>query len=328
MQIGEHWAYRPQPKGTFHEVRIVAFGQKRPPRVRVQFVDDVWEDEKRWVPPTRLEVPWAGVEGLIEYNAAIERIASYYDASATEQVAMERVFFTLIDLERVADDVRRRPDGATRIYDVEALSRQTGIPADDFTTHPDVLRDRDGSLLVPWPLTKRIAKAVAAREPEPLMKWIREQESRIKIESVTGHEAPAWITGESFHVTGERLLEYYESTTRPEIDCLMGWIDGGEAWKGRDLEEARAELSRVGDIAMRAVFELKRLRSNRNADALLQELLDPLSVEVKKTGYMTTRDRDQMLKLATRYRWSLVDEATSEPSPTQKPHNSPQSNGN
>jgi hypothetical protein len=57
MDIGEHWAYRPQTKGPFHEVRIVAFGQKRPPRVRVQFVDDEWEDEKRWVPPARLEVP-------------------------------------------------------------------------------------------------------------------------------------------------------------------------------------------------------------------------------------------------------------------------------
>jgi hypothetical protein len=105
----------------------------------------------------------------------------------------------------------------------------------------------------------------------------------------------------------------------------MDWIGGGELWKGRDLEEARAELSRVGDIAMRAVFELKRLRSNRNADALLQELLDPLSVEVRQTGYITTQERDQMLRRATRYRWTLVDEPESDGSP-QKPHNSPQLN--
>jgi len=328
MEIGERWAYRPQTKGPFHEVRIIALGQKRPPRIRVQFIDDAWEDEKRWVSPARLEVPWAGVDAFVEYNAAIDRIASYYDASEAEQEAMERVFFTLIDLEHVADDVRRRPDGATRIYDLDALSSQTGLTATDFTDHPDVLRDRDGSLLVPWPLTLRIAKAVAQREPEPLMKWIRKQEELIKIESVTGHEAPAWITGESFHVTGERLLEYYESTTRPQIECLMDWIGAGEPWKGRDLEEARAELSRVGDIALRAVFELKRLRSNRNADALLQELLDPLSVEVRQTGYITSRERDQMLKRATRYRWTLVVEPDLEASAPRKPHNSPQSNAN
>jgi hypothetical protein len=328
MEIGERWAYRPQTTGKFHEVKILAFGLKRPPRIRIQFIEDEWEDEKRWVPPARLEVPWAGVDGLIEYNAAIKRLTSYYEASEAEQAAMERVFFTLIDLERVADDVRRRPDGATRIYDLDALADQTGIPASDFTNHPDVLRDRDGSLLVPWPLTLRIAKAVAERQPEPLMKWIRKQEELIKIESVTGHEAPAWITGESFHVTGERLLEYYESTTRPQIECLMVWIGAGEPWKGRDLEEARAELSRVGDIALRAVFELKRLRSNRNADALLQELLDPLSVEVRQTGYITTRERDQMLKRATRYRWTLVDEPELKDAAPQKPHNSPQSKAN
>jgi hypothetical protein len=225
---------------------------------------------------------------------------------------MERVFFTLIDLEHVADNVRRRPDGATRIFDLAALSSQTGIPVSELTNHPDVLSDRDGSLLVPWPLTLRIAKAVAGREPEPLVKWIRKKENLIEIESVTGHEAPSWITGESFHVTGERLLEYYESTTRPEIECLMDWIGAGEPWKGRDVGEARAELSRVGEIALRAILELKRLRSNRNADALLQELLDPLSVEVRKFGYVSTRDRDQMLKRATRYRWTLVDEPQSD----------------
>jgi hypothetical protein len=101
---------------------------------------------------------------------------------------MERVFFTLVDLEGVADNVRRRPDGATRIYDLDALSSQSGIPVENFTTHPDALRDRDGSLLVPWPLTLRIAKSIASRQPKLLMKWIRKEEKLIQIESVTGHE--------------------------------------------------------------------------------------------------------------------------------------------
>jgi hypothetical protein len=32
-------------------VRIIAIGQKRLLRIRVQFVDDAWEDEKRWYLP-------------------------------------------------------------------------------------------------------------------------------------------------------------------------------------------------------------------------------------------------------------------------------------
>jgi hypothetical protein len=43
MEEGEHWAYRSNRIGKFAEVTIKAIGTKRPPRVKILWVDDTYE---------------------------------------------------------------------------------------------------------------------------------------------------------------------------------------------------------------------------------------------------------------------------------------------
>lgn len=54
MDVGEKWAYRSSRRGRFHPVVILSIGTK----ARIEFEEDSYEGERRWVPRSRLEVPW------------------------------------------------------------------------------------------------------------------------------------------------------------------------------------------------------------------------------------------------------------------------------
>lgn len=295
MEVGEHYAYRPGTSGTFHEAVLLAIGVKRPPRVRIRLVGDEWEGEDRWVSPARLEVLWANIVEYRKADLALKRLLAVPGPSKAEWEAATQVYLCSPEIDPAIDLHSYGSRGIAVIRDADLLSEATGLTVSNLLSHPETIRDESG-ISVPWPITELIVRALALRRPDRILKYVRERNREVQIESVVGREVPAWVTGTAFRIDGERVLADYEERVKPELDQLLAWVGEETATPLRTLEEAQAELSRVGEIAQRAIFELKRLRSNRLADGLLAELLDP---------------QPRAMNSSTRYRWVLSNEDES-----------------
>jgi len=315
MEIGEYWAYRPRTTGPFHEARVLAIGTKRPPRVRIELVDETWEGDRRWVSPARLEVRWPELE---EYKAADDAYVALKNASTASSLEHETAHnvFRLID-EEIAVLSWQGAWGVTHISDMGRLVAFTGVSEAVLRSHPASVQT-ESSLDVPWPITEQIIIATARRYPEPLFRHIREEELKIQLESVTGWTVPAWASrsGQEYQTTGTEALQRYEERIRPGLDLLRDWMGKDIEAHHRSLVEAQEELSRVGSIALRAIGALRRLRSTQTAGAYLEELQDPVPAG-RLSGYGATPiEQEIATQWAPRYRWFEVDDA-GEPIPRE-----------
>ena len=78
FRVGESWAYRvARGSNSFHEARVLSAGQGRPPRVRIELVDDRWQGERRWVSPARLEVRWDDRHEYIELDRKARAVSAW-----------------------------------------------------------------------------------------------------------------------------------------------------------------------------------------------------------------------------------------------------------
>jgi hypothetical protein len=211
-----------------------------PRRVRIELLGDEWQGERRWVSAARLEVLWGDRHDYIELDRKIRALSSW-NPSRLDRRTAEHIFIKLIPLEIA--EFNADSAGTTTVYDVPALAQLTGLSQDDIRTGPAFMQDQQ--LLVPWPTTESIGRAVAARHPHRLLTEIEQEEREANVRVLRGVTLVD-ENGDEHVLSPEDARARFEQRQKPHLDKLRDWI-GFE--RAEDLLERRELLVRLGTTA-------------------------------------------------------------------------------
>lgn len=269
MDVGENWAYRPTRRGLhLDEVVVRKIGQTT--RVQVAFIAEDHEGKVEWVERRCLESPWAQRENYLEsltVSMAVER-APRPSTHEREAADLVRIFVPHANL------IHLYARGMSQIDEIGEVLDRSGLKIEDLTAWPCI--EGDGTLTVTWATAQCILEALTAKCPDALLDYLDKREREAREEAVFGYHGPAiWDKKKWLDIPGEQLAASFAEHEEPVHALLRQWIGAEESTYRLDLRQAREELSRVGDIAQRAIRDLRQLRSNRTAAALESELLDP-----------------------------------------------------
>jgi hypothetical protein len=213
MEPGENWAYRARAVDDLVEVKVLRLGTKKPPRVLVHFLDDHFEGREDWVPPARLKVIWSGVE---EYVARERHWAAVSGAFPVADTAGEYAAGHVIEeyLDRELAGVQYgSAAGVCSIYDVAGLARFLDVDAAQLTSHPLAFSDGE-ALVVPWPITELIARRVAQRNPEPILRHVAKDETAYRYKLMHGEASPHSRNG---HIEADFFAEHIDAPLSPAL---------------------------------------------------------------------------------------------------------------
>lgn len=233
---------------------MLAVDERKPPKVRIELVADDWRGERRWVPPSRLEVRWDGRHEYIEFDRKLRAVTAWRPSRLDRRTA-DHVFIALVPLEIA--EFNADSAGTSAVHDVPALARLAGLTQDELRAEPAFLHDHE--LTVPWPTTERIGRAVAARYPTKLLSRI-EREEREANENALHGVTLTDLEGEDHHLGPVDVRERFEQRQRPYLDKLREWI-GVE--RAADLLERRELLVRLGKVAAVATEALDVLEPSQ-----------------------------------------------------------------
>ena len=269
---GEAWAYRARQADALVEVVAMKIGSRRPFRVLVGFVDPSFEGLEEWVPPARLKVPWAEVEAF----EAKERRWAAVLALFTEDHEREADAAGIVFERLIPDEVARvwdyRADGVVAIDDVVALAQLLGF--DPVELHDPVSFVEDGHLIVPWPVTRRIAMRATGLTPDPIMQYVEHEEADARHEATYGRVYRQ--RGGPTHIEPEICISIDEEHGAPVRGILRSWCGAEAVDRWDELRELRLEVLRLGELVQAAADELRRHDARREADDIVQRLGIPV----------------------------------------------------
>lgn len=268
LVVGQRWAYRRGARESATCVEVRRLGTSRPPRVRVVFLDDVYEGREEWVPPGRLQTGW---ERVGEWQAREDRWAAAQALSepaidSTEETAAGWVFDTLYN-PGTARRLHGRNDGIVVIHDSDRLMADLG-PRSSILEDPAVFTD-DDAVIAPWPVTYELACVLARTFADRLLPELDREEREAEHECRWG-----WMGG-SHYVSPEACAQV-EQEYRPARALVRAWC-GAEARERQDeLVALRDEVMRLGGLLERAITALRHAGAVKSADGLERELGVPV----------------------------------------------------
>lgn len=271
LAVGQRWAYRQGARGTVACVEVTRVGTSRPARVRVRFVADEYEGREEWVPPTRLKARWEHVaewQAREDRWAAVREISQHIDRTA-EDDALWRVLDALPDW-RYGHAGMGRTAGILTISDVDGLVADLGIERRAIDD-PVAFIDDDGSLVVPWRVTRQVVQALARKHADRVLADVAQEERDILRKSTWGY------------MDGSRLIRpeicaEVAQESEPARQLVREWC-GTEARERRDeLQALRAEVGRLGELVERAITALANTGDNQSARELERDLGVPVEV--------------------------------------------------
>lgn len=273
---GESWAYRARQIDDVVEVEVLKFGSQRPARVLVRFVDERFEGRQEWVPPARLKVRWAAVDAFREREAQWQRIFNLgvgFDDPG--EGAATQVFDALIDSDIARMEYREA--GACRISDSQRLSELTGLDASLWTQCQDSFHD-GGDLVVPWPVTVKIAAAAARSDPTPLLGAVQDEENEARYHAIHGHRYTGRRGNPDHVIPADICIKVDNEHGRPRRAILRKWCGAEAIDRYDELVELRKEIHRVGRVAEAAITALRKAGSKQEADHLARQLGIPVEM--------------------------------------------------
>lgn len=311
MNIGEVWAYRSTLQGRFHPVRILDLGTK----ARVEFEEPKYEGERRWVPRTRLVVIWADVESHVAIEQQWRNVGA--DAVDKNEFRAAEVAFGELIPEQLADLRYDGYKGVADVTDIGALSVFVSLPVEQLSTRPAFV-DQDG-WHIPWGTTLAVARTATAMYPDKIFAYIDGLRSKFRSPLILGEDAENIVTGEEYRRSPQKVQEMYAKWDAPIISILHAWIGTDRVVERTDLDGLRRELTRVGDVANRAISALQA-RSKREGQSYRDELEDQL-LPFDFESMLTDEQRQVALAEVREYFWRNQQSAAS-PQEPQQPANS------
>lgn len=276
LQLGQAWAYRARQTDDLVQVEVLKVGTQRPARVLVRFVGDDYEGRQEWVPPVRLKVLWEAVDTYRKREVEWDRIhALGPGVDDPGERAAEEVFEMLID--SAIARMEYREGGACRISDSERLAGSTGLTPETWNQSPEAFHE-DDELVVPWPVTKEIAAAMARRNPTPLLEAVENEENRERYRAIHGQIYRGRGGRPDDVISAEVCRQVDSEHGKPRRAIIRSWCGAEMVARYDELAELRKEIHRVGNIAEEAITALRQAGRKHEADHLARKLGTPVDI--------------------------------------------------
>lgn len=252
MEMGEHWAYRARPKelgGAVRRVEIVRVGGPgRSGWIHVRFLDGDDAGLQEWVNPTSLVAPWADADVFRADDAGVLALAeaSRHVQGSTEFEAARMI----LGFVRPKNRLRLRRGvvdaGVLELVRLDDTAPLVGMDAVELRADPMVYEKSDGSCLIGWPVTERVARQVAGRLADEILPEVDRKQQSIEQERTQS----SWY---SYSRRDDRKLDAEEAVLR----TVRAWCGEDKADRYDELVALRAEVIRLGGLVERAVKALR-----------------------------------------------------------------------
>jgi hypothetical protein len=280
VDVGEIWAYREKAGAQATPVRIDLIGRSTPLRVRVLFLDDVFEGRETWVPASKLVSYWSALERHDANRAAL--------AALVQQGKPDDPLSTAIDVVeqrflRHGSFVHTRSAewGLLTMTRPDLVARDAQLGIDDVTQGAWW---HDALCTVPLPTTTRIMTALARVNAQAVLRYVEEEDER-----ETRKMARGGVHGKTY-ISPEVSASVYEEYTGPFLEILRSWA-------GEDSSRARDEVTRWKTQAWTLYTLLAEtidgLRRDGNEDAAWR-LHKKLYPEARRRTWVSTRELERV----------------------------------
>ncbi|MGW0711582.1 PE-PGRS family protein [Streptomyces sp. NPDC002643] len=252
MEIGEHWAYRPQPKelgGAVRQVEIVRVGgSRRSGWIHVRFLEGDDADLQEWVNPVSLVALWAEVETFRADDAAELALveASRHVRGSTDFEAARMILGFIRPKNRLR--VRRTvaDAGVLELSRLDETAPLIGLDAAELRGDAMVYENRHGMCLAGWPITERVARLVAGRLADEILPEVDRKQQGIEQERAQS----SWY---SYSRRDDRKLDAEAAVLR----TVRAWCGEDKADRYDELVALRAEVIRLGELVEKAAKALR-----------------------------------------------------------------------
>ncbi|QJT03124.1 PE-PGRS family protein [Streptomyces asoensis] len=252
MEMGEHWAYRAQPKelgGAVRQVEIVRVGgPRRSGWIHVRFLEGDDADLQEWVSPGSLVAPWAEVDTFraddVAELALVE--ASRHVRGSTDFEAARMILGFVRPKNRVRLRRTVADAGVLELSRLDETAPLIGIDVAELRGDAMVYENRHGVCLAGWRVTERIARHVASRLADEILPEVDRKQQDIEQERAQ----PSWY---SYSRRDERKLDAEAAVLR----TVRAWCGEDKAERYDELVALRAEVIRLGELVDKAVKALR-----------------------------------------------------------------------
>lgn len=271
MGPGESWGYRARARDPLVEVRVLRLGTSKPPRVLVVFVDDVFEGKEEWVSPARLKVLWSEAEEFQASEVRWNRLASVGPAQDDPRGdAASEILDKYLD-EEIAT-VNYRGGTALCLKDPKLLAEQLGLQVEQLTSFPEAFTE-GGCAISPWPAAELVAKALARRNADQILRRVAREEQQARYDSIYGRPYPR--SGVPRRISAEICAEVDRESGAPLREVLRSWCGADNVDRFDELIALHQEIQRVGDVAQRMIDAMKANGEDVLASEFQRELDTP-----------------------------------------------------
>ncbi|GLZ09252.1 hypothetical protein Acsp03_67180 [Actinomadura sp. NBRC 104412] len=151
-----------------------------------------------------------------------------------------------------------------QIVNLADVCEQLELDSDALEREPLAFTEDDGLFVGPWSLAVKLAKRVAALNGEAVMQRVMEEEERIELESIRGWTYTVGRDREEHWMPPERLKDGHAARLMA-LNVVRDWCGKKVIERLDELEALREEVWRLGNLAERAIAELRRCGQSTTA---------------------------------------------------------------
>jgi hypothetical protein len=283
--VGEEWAYRERANSNPTPVRVTKVGTARPPRVKIHFLDDAFEGREEWVPPSRLKVLWADLDAWRAREDRWDAVAAAsIGVDGTPELWAAETVFEVVAGEDVLSMGYREHAGVLCISDASKAADLLGTDPSIFLSDALAFVDEDGTIVVPWNISLKLAKDAAPTHANAVLREIAEREQKAAHHAIYG-EVMGTGRAKPWYVSPKVCAEV-DARQVPTYALLRRWCGEDAVGRFDELAALRTELLRFGQLVERAISALEEAGLSKIATSLKRELGVPIGTlrASQKTG--------------------------------------------
>lgn len=258
MEIGEVWAYREKPKtpGTpVSRVEVVQYGpvDRRPRSVRVRWLEGEYRGLDEWVNQSRLVVPWADVDVLLD--AERQRAELVESIDDPDEVLIDATQFVLDSVEEGrSTGVMMGWSGTYGLAIAYKLDEVPDAVRQELLDAPKSYVDNRGTYYGPWPVGVGVARRVCAEAPRAVLVESERHEEAYRSAVITGFRGMHRSGG---YPVDRSDAEQDLAAEQRVLAVVREWCGEAEREQWDQVVELRNEVTRLQELVLAAAERLK-----------------------------------------------------------------------
>lgn len=258
MISGDIWAYRTGARAELTPAYLRSIGDRK---VEVEHLHEAARGRIEWVPAGRLRCPWSQRDAFLDRERRWDALAGEGPESPAVIRAVSFVFRESLP-EGTADVPWSGRSSFCEIRDLRSLCELSDITAEWVVSHKTAFFE-DEALYAPWAVTERIAKTMARKAGDRLLRRLESDERDEALlrseQRIALHE---WL-----HPEGDdpwtMKVAHWRQVSRDERAVIRLWIGAGEPDVADVNARMNAYLREFVALSERAGRELPSVRTKR-----------------------------------------------------------------